>query len=81
MAVFAGSEGIDDVDSAPLAVYAEGLSLSVDNPEGRHVALFDIMGRRLMSSSSTHIDCGLPVAGVYLIHADGLPVQRIVVIN
>lgn len=81
VAVFAGSEGIDDVDSAPLAVYAEGLSLSVDNPEGRHVALFDIMGRRLMSSSSTHIDCGLPVAGVYLIHADGLPVQRIVVIN
>lgn len=81
VALFAASEGIGDVDHGSLAVSATGLALSVDNPEGRRLTLFDIMGRQLASSSSTRFECTLPRAGVYLVHADGLPIRRIVVIN
>lgn len=81
VAFFSANEGIDPVEGLPLAACTDGLTLTVTNPEGRQVALYDVMGRLLTAFRDTHLSLDLPAAGVYLLQAAGLPARRIVAIK
>ncbi len=72
--------GISTVEADGMACRLEGRTLMVDNPDGRTVALYDIMGRLIHTfRPSTHQTITLPAAGVYILQADALPGRRIVV--
>lgn len=81
VAYFGEMQGIGEADRPVLTASTTGLTVTIDNPEGRAVALYDIMGRRQAASSNTRITLDLPAAGVYLLQAEGMPTRRIVVIK
>lgn len=72
--------GISMAEADGLTYRLEGRTLTVDNPDGRMVTLYDIAGRPLQASTRTHIHTfSIPAAGVYLLQADALPARRIIV--
>ena len=73
--------GITEVKGHSLSCSLQGLHLAVENPDGATVRLLDIMGRQLSSSKASSSTFRLPAPGVYLLQADGHPVQRIVAIQ
>lgn len=63
--------GIEDADADGLNLSINGLSLTVLNPQGHTLALFDMQGRLLTSTDSRHATLALPAAGVYMLRAAG----------
>jgi hypothetical protein len=63
--------GIEDADADGLTLGLNGLSLTVHNPQGHTLALFDMQGRLLASTDSRHATLALPAAGVYMLRAAG----------
>lgn len=75
-------QGIGQVENDGLTCRQEGLRLTVENPNGATVRLFDIMGRQIHTFTQSRVHTfTLPAAGVYLIQADGHPAHRIVAVK
>ena len=81
IAVFEDLNGIAEAGRDRLTVSVRSLTVTIDNPDHRRVALFDITGRHLSTTHSTHSTFTLPATGIYILKADGLPARRIVVIE
>lgn len=78
--ILSESNAVIEVESRPLQWRLNGRTLQVDNPQGLEVGLYDLMGRRLAVSTSVHMPSfSIPSAGIYLLKAEGLPAQRVVV--
>lgn len=81
-AIFATGNGIDDATADGLRIAVDGLTLTVENPHGHPLALYDITGRPLLNNQafrqSSVQTFTLPGSGVYILQVPGLPARRIV---
>lgn len=74
-------EGIVKTIGDGLSYSLQGLTLTVGNPDGRTVRLFDITGRLLSATDSQHPTLKLPSTGIYLLQADGCAARKIVAVK
>lgn len=83
LGILDGNNSIEDRSSVDdgLAYSVNGLTLTVDNPQGQPLALYDISGHLLSALHSPFVSLTLPAAGVYLLQAEGMPAHRIVVVK
>lgn len=58
-----------------------GLMLTVDNPDGETVRVYDIMGRQLATSRLSTATIHLPVPGVYLVRIGDRPAKKVVAVR
>lgn len=72
---------IPGVEPPTALVRIDGLSLTVDNPDGQTVSLYDIMGRHLATSRLASATIPLPAPGIYLVKINTHPAQKIVAIR
>ncbi len=72
---------ISEVDESQLKVAVSGLSVTIDNPTGGEIALYDISGRLLATHHSSFITHHFSTSGVYLLKLNGLPVRKIVAVR
>ena len=63
--------GIEESELEGCRVELSGLNLTIDNPQGLTVSLYDMQGRQLVSSASRQASFTLPAAGVYMLQAGG----------
>ena len=77
---FLRDTGIDPIDShlSPFTSHLSGLTLTVENPSGNPVDLYDIQGRLLSIFNSQHSTFNFQLPGAYLLRC-GTAVQKIVV--
>ena len=77
---FLRDTGIDPIDSSlsPFTSHLSGLTLTVENPSGNPVDLYDITGRLLATFNSPLSTFNFQLPGVYLLRS-GTTVQKIVV--
>lgn len=80
-ASFLPSTGIDDIGNPEVEINISGLDLTISNPLGSPVALYDIQGRLLSTLHAPLSTLRLPAPGVYILRADGQSPVRIVAIN
>lgn len=82
-AVLENYVGVGEMDRPTLRVQVTGLDLTVENPDGATLRLYDLSGRLLSTSlaPSSAIHFQLPAPGVYLLQADGYPAQRVVTVR
>lgn len=78
-ATFVSSVGVDEVDMNTLSVVQNGLMVSISNPQGLSLALYDIQGRQLYAETQhmESLQIQLPAKGVYLLRC-GASVRKIV---
>lgn len=81
LGILDGTSSIAECDDDGLLYSVDGLALTVSNPEGRNVTLYDIQGRQLASSSLPVFNHQFSTPGVYLLQADGMKAHRIVVVK
>ena len=77
---FLRDTGIDPIDSSlsPFTSHLSGLTLTVENPSGNPVDLYDITGRLLATFNSPLSTFNFQLPGSYLLRC-GTAVQKIVV--
>ena len=63
--------GIEESELEGCRVELSGLNLTIDNPQGLTVSLYDMQGRQLVSSASRQASFTLPATGVYMLQAGG----------
>lgn len=80
-AVMENPAGIAQVRNDNLTYRVQGLVLTVENPDGATVRLYDIMGRQLATSKLPTFNFQLPTSGIYLLQANNLPAHSIVVVK
>ena len=73
--------GIEDVVSPMVTIKTSGLLLTVDNPDGKTVRIYDIMGHQLASSRQSTFTIHLPTPGIYLVKLCDRPARKIVAIR
>ncbi|MGX8712405.1 MAG: C10 family peptidase [bacterium] len=78
LGVVGDDAGIEDINPDGLSYNVSGLTLSVDNPEGRTVSLYDIQGRQLATYRHSNFTFEFSSPGVYLLQAAGMPAKRII---
>lgn len=72
--------GIEEVENPDLKVEISNLTLTVTLPADiSSAALYDIQGRELASFNSPCFTFHVPIPGVYLLKAVGLPARKVVV--
>lgn len=76
--ILGASAGIASAPDDGLLCHTSSLTLRVQNPQRHHIAVYDLQGRQLASSSAADLSFRLPAAGLYLVKADGHPARRIV---
>lgn len=81
IAYFNPPAGISDVDDDDYAITLDGLTLTVSNPQGLVVGLYDIQGRHLATSHLSPFIFHLPAPGVYLVRLPGRPARKVVAIR
>ena len=69
--------GIGEIDNSELKIEISGLTVTVDNPTGDPVTLFDIQGRHLATSNLPFFNFHFSNPGVYLLRC-GATVRKIV---
>ena len=76
-----GNEGIAPTDRAADPVVTVGRrTVSVTDPLRRDAVIYDVMGRRLKSSTGAdRSEFRVPCPGVYLLSIEGLPTRKVVV--
>ena len=79
VATFQSRAGIGEIDDSQLKVAVSGLTVTIDNPTGGEIALYDITGRLLATHHSSFITHHFSTSGVYLLKMNGLPARKIVV--
>ena len=67
--------------SPTVTIKTSGLLLTVDNPDGESVRLYDIMGHQLGSSRQPTFTIHLPASGIYLVKPGDRPAKKIVAIR
>jgi hypothetical protein len=80
VATFLAGSGIDEVDDGKWSVEVSGLYLTVYNPEGTPVELYDLTGRLLATSNLSIFNFQFSIPGVYLLSSPS-HTQKIVVQN
>ena len=80
-AIFYNTVGIDQAESEGITVLTNGQDITINGVEGRHVSLYDIMGRRIASQSAATntLNLRVPATGIYMLHIDGSAARKIVV--
>lgn len=73
--------GIEDVDDASVSYTLDGLTLTLNNTQGRMVAVYDAVGRQITASKWQNSTFTLPAAGVYTIHIDNNTSRKIIAIK
>ncbi|MBQ8704428.1 MAG: choice-of-anchor D domain-containing protein [Bacteroidales bacterium] len=80
--IYITEQGVDDVETAQVKVYQQEGRIVVDDPQGREVAVYDAVGRRLaVRRRGESPEFEVPASGVYLVKVDGLPARRVVVVR
>ena len=72
-------QGIEDIDNSKVRIEIAGRTLSVYNPDGDAVGIYDIMGRQLAHSQSPILNIQLPAPGVYIVRAGEHTSRKIVI--
>lgn len=80
IATFVPNVGIEGIENSKLKIEIQGLSLGIENPDGEHLALYDIDGRQLAQSLSHSVTFTLPSSGVYILRCGDF-VKKIVTIE
>lgn len=60
-------QGVTIVDAATIGITVDGLTLTVDNPTGEPLSLYDLQGRQLSTFHTPLSTFTLPAPGVYLL--------------
>lgn len=81
VAVFRSRTGIEGVDDSGLRVTTDGLNVTVDNPTGEPLELYDIQGRLISTSEIRNTVFRLPTSGVYILKVGGMPSRKIVAVK
>lgn len=81
LGIVSDNAGIEEAMAADFSYSLSGLTLSIDNAAGRHIALYDIQGRQLSTFNTQHSTFTLPTPGIYLLQAEGMPARRIVAVK
>ena len=75
-------EGIDNAAQYSFTASTRGLSLILSGVQGRHLCIYDALGRTVISNSrATDGTYRLPAPGVYSIRVDNEPARKIIAIN
>lgn len=81
-AIFDNEVSINEAEGDGIGIALRSLELTIDNPQGHPLALYDVMGRPIhtfkQANSQTY---PLPCAGVYFLQAAGFPAHRIVAVK
>lgn len=73
--------GINEVRNDNLTYRLQGLALTVENPDGATVRIYDMLGRQLATSTLSTFNFQFTTSGIYLLQADGYPARRIVAVR
>ena len=73
--------GIGEIEKGELIIGIIGTSLSVNNPDGEAISVYDIAGRQLATSHLSIFTYQLSNPGVYLVQVGSRPAQKVVVIK
>lgn len=73
--------GIGVIEKGELKIEIIGNSLSVNNPDGEAISVYDIAGRQLATSHLSIFTYQLSNPGVYLVQVGSRPAQKVVVIK
>ena len=60
-------EGIEEVNLPDFSVTTSGLQVTISGAQEGRMSIHDILGRRILSSSTTNGTFQVPAAGVYII--------------
>ncbi len=74
-------QGISQIENSKVRITTSGLTLTVNNPEGETVRIYDITGRQLKITNSQLSTTNLPVSGVYIVKVGNLPARKVVAIR
>ncbi len=80
-AYFEALQGIDEIESSRVKIEVSGLAVTVDNPDGETVQIYDIAGRQLASSKLSIFNFQFSTSGVYIVKVGNLPARKIVVVK
>lgn len=75
----ANATSIDDIGNTKYNIEISGLIVTISNPDGETIELYDITGRRLASSQLSVFNYHLSNPGVYLVRVGNVPAHRVVV--
>lgn len=81
VAFFESNNGIGEIDDSELEVVLSGLILTVDNPTGLPMELYDVTGRLLVQTLSRSLAFTLPASGVYILKLNDQKVRKIVAVK
>ncbi|MBO4307002.1 MAG: hypothetical protein J5848_01675 [Bacteroidales bacterium] len=81
-AFFEPEVGIQSCENG-VATYSKGKEIIVDGAIGHSIEIFDVLGRPVFSGTQENTCCSytVPSTGIYMVHIEGLPVKKIVVIG
>ncbi|MGX8712404.1 MAG: C10 family peptidase [bacterium] len=78
VAYFAGLDNIDNIETSVFTATVNGLTLTVDNPQGHAVSVYDIQGRHIYTiTQPCNHTITLPAPGVYILRSGGT-VEKII---
>ncbi len=80
-AYFEALQGIDEIETSRVNIEVSGLAVTVENPDGETVQIYDIAGRMLTSSKLSIFNFQFSTSGVYIVKVAGLPAWKIVVVR
>ena len=73
--------GIGEIENSELKIEIIGNSLSIENPYGETIHLYDIQGRQLATSHLSIFNFHFSIRGVYLVKIGNLPARKVIVMK
>ena len=74
-------QGVGNVESSQMTIVTSGLRFAIADAPEEPLAVFDAMGRRVLSHPTANGTFSLPSSGVYFVRVGGLPTRKIVAIR
>ena len=74
-----GSEGIDDIATSDIKVYARDGRIVVEGADGQQVNVFDLMGRKIQAIKQS--SCQALPTGVYMVKVGNYPARKVAVVK
>lgn len=74
-------QGIEGIDNSNVRIGITGNSLSVYNPDGDAIVVYDNTGRQLVAYNVPTFNCQLSNPGVYLVKVGDRPARKVVVVK
>lgn len=78
-AYFVATQGIDDVNTDAVNVYALGGQIVVETELNEEIGIYDVVGRKVDGGRKTFFD--VPASGVYLVKVGPMSLQKVAVIK